>query len=154
MDDADPRLEGCADTLYDQLRRQAAIAVIPNPVTKKLCIPSFQTSGFWADNLLKRTGSAWLNISRVGSTIAMGATAILYAWDAGRALRDGDDDVAVANMIAASGSGIWALYTIGLLASPWLLGLGVGLLVTGVIGTVLLVDSAVEQAIKHGPFGT
>jgi hypothetical protein len=113
----------------------------------------FQTSGFWADNLLKRTGSTWLNVSRVGSIIAMGVTAILFAWDAGRALRDGDDDVAVANMIAASGSGIWALYTIGLLASPWLLGLGVGLLVAGVIGTVLLVDSAVEQAIKHGPFG-
>lgn len=114
----------------------------------------FQASGFWADNLLKRTGSTWLNVSRVGSFVAMGIiTAGLFMWDAGRALRDGDDDVAVANMIAASGSGIWALYTIGLLASPWLLGLGVGLLVTGVIGTVLLVDSAVEQAIKHGPFG-
>lgn len=115
----------------------------------------FQTSGFWADNLLKRTGSTWLNVSRVGSFIAMGVfTAGLFVWDAGRALRDGDDDVAMANMIAASGSGIWALYTIGLLASPWLLGLGVGLLVAGVIGSVLLADGAVEQAIKHGPFGT
>src|SRR3990167_6365249 len=115
----------------------------------------FQTSGFWAENLLKRTGSTWLNASRVGSFIAMGVfTAGLFAWDARRALRDGDDDVAMANMIAASGSGLWALYTIGLLASPWLLGLGVGLLVAGVIGTVLLADSAVEQAIKHGPFGT
>ncbi len=115
----------------------------------------FQTSGFWAENLLKRTGSTWLNVSRVGSFIAMGIfTTGLFAWDAGRALRDGDDDVAMANMIAASGSGIWALYTIGLLASPWLLELGVGLLVAGVIGTVLLADSAVEQAIKHGPFGT
>lgn len=81
-------------------------------------------------------------------------TAGLFVWDAGRALRDGDDDVAMANMIAASGSGIWALYTIGLLASPWLLGLGIGLLVAGVIGTVLLADGAVEQAIKHGPFGS
>ncbi|QLC73362.1 hypothetical protein LPB260_21745 [Pseudomonas sp. LPB0260] len=115
----------------------------------------FQTSGFWADNLLKRTGSTWLNVSSVGSFIAMGVfTAGLFVWDAGRALCDGDDDVAMANMIAASGSGIWALYTIGLLASPWLLGLGVGLLVAGVIGSVLLADSAVEQAIKHGPFGT
>ena len=115
----------------------------------------FQTSGFWAENLLKRTGSTWLNASRVGSFIAMGVfTAGLFAWDARRALRDGDDDVAMANMIAASGSGIWALYTIGLLASPWLLGLGVGLLVAGVIGSVLLADGAVEQAIKHGPFGT
>lgn len=114
----------------------------------------FQTSGFWADNLMKRTGSTWLNVSRVGSTIAMGVTAILFAWDADRALRDGDDDVAVANMIAASGSGIWAFYSIGLLASPWLLGLGVGLLVAGVVGTVLLADGAVEQAIKHGPFGS
>ncbi len=114
----------------------------------------FQTSGFWADNLLKRTGGTWLSASRLGSAAAMGVTAILFAWDAGRALRDGDDDVAIANMIAASGSGIWALYTIGLLASPWLLGLGVGLLVAGLIGTVLLADSAVEQAIKHGPFGT
>jgi hypothetical protein len=115
----------------------------------------FQTSGFWADNLLKRTGSTWLNVSRVGSFVAMGIiTAGLFMWDAGRALRDGDDDVAMANMIAASGSGIWALYSIGLLASPWLLGLGVGLLIAGVIGTVLLVDGAVEQAIKHGPFGS
>src|SRR3990167_8275716 len=115
----------------------------------------FQTSGFWAENLLKRTGSTWLNASRVGSFIAMGVfTAGLFAWDARRAIRDGDDDVAMANMIAASGSGIWALYTIGLLASPWLLGLGVGLLVAGVIGSVLLADGAVEQAIKHGPFGT
>ena len=114
----------------------------------------FQTSGFWADNLMKRTGSTWLNLSRIGSAGAMGITAVLFAWDGYRALRDGDDDVAMANMIAASGSGIWALYTIGLLASPWLLGLGVGLLVAGVIGTVLLADGAVEQAIKHGPFGT
>jgi hypothetical protein len=114
----------------------------------------FQTSGFWAENLRKRVGSTWLSASRIGSAAAMGVTAILFAWDAGRALRDGDDDVAMANMIAASGSGIWALYTIGLLASPWLLGLGVGLLVAGVIGTVLLADGAVEQAIKHGPFGT
>ncbi|MGA4639460.1 hypothetical protein ACQKC8_04720 [Stutzerimonas stutzeri] len=114
----------------------------------------FQTSGFWADNLIKRTGSTWLNASRVGSAAAMGITAVLFAWDGYRAVSDGDDDVAMANMIAASGSGIWALYTIGLLASPWLLGLGVGLLVAGVIGTVLLADDAVEQAIKHGPFGT
>jgi len=114
----------------------------------------FQTSGFWADNLMKRTGSTWLSASRVGSAAAMGITALLFAWDGYRAARDGDDDVAIANMIAASGSGIWALYTIGLLASPWLLGLGVGLLVAGVIGTVLLGDGAVEQAIKHGPFGS
>ena len=63
----------------------------------------FQTSGFWADNLMKRTGSTWLNFSRVGSAAAMGVTAILFGWDAGRALRDGDEDVAMANMIAASG---------------------------------------------------
>lgn len=114
-----------------------------------------QTTGFWAENLKKRTGKSLLSHSRIGSFAAMGiVTAGLFVWDAGRALRDGDDDVAVANMIAASGSGIWALYTIGLLASPWLLGLGVGLLVAGVIGTVLLADSAVEQAIKHGPFGS
>jgi hypothetical protein len=113
-----------------------------------------QTTGFWADNLKSRTGKSLLSHSRIGSFAAMGIiTAGLFVWDTGRALRDGDDDVAMANMIAASGSGIWALYTIGLLASPWLLGLGVGLLVAGVIGTVLLVDSAVEQAIKHGPFG-
>jgi hypothetical protein len=114
----------------------------------------FQTSGFWADNLKKRTGSTWLNASRVGSAAAMGITALLFAWDGYRALRDGNDEVAMANMVAASGSGIWALYSIGLLASPWLLGLGLGLLVAGVIGTVLLADSAVEQAIKFGPFGS
>jgi hypothetical protein len=114
-----------------------------------------QTAGFWAENLKKRTGKSLLSHSRIGSFAAMGiVTAGLFVWDAGRAIRDGDDDVAMANMIAASGSGIWALYTIGLLASPWLLGLGVGLLIAGVIGTVLLADSAVEQAIKHGPFGT
>ena len=39
MDDADPRLEGCADTLYDQLRGQAATAVIPNPVTQSSAHP-------------------------------------------------------------------------------------------------------------------
>lgn len=113
-----------------------------------------QTTGFWAETLKKRTGKNLLSHSRIGSFAAMGiVTAGLFVWDAGRALRDGDDDVALANMIAGSGSGIWALYTIGLLASPWLLGLGVGLLAAGVIGTVLLVDGAVEQAIKHGPFG-
>jgi hypothetical protein len=114
----------------------------------------FQTTGLWAENLMKRTGSSWLNWSRIGSFAGLGITASLFAWDAYRAVRDGDDDVAVANIIAASGSGIWALYTFGLLASPWLLGVGVGLLVIGVVGTVLLADGAVEQAIKHGPFGT
>ena len=117
--------------------------------------PGIQTTGFWAENLKKRTGKSLLSHSRIGSFAAMGIiTAGLFVWDARRSLRDGDDDVAMANMIAASGSSIWALYTIGLLASPWLLGLGVGLLVAGVIGTVLLADGAVEQAIKHGPFGT
>lgn len=114
----------------------------------------FQTSGFWADNLMKRTGSTWLSASRVGSAAAMGLTALLFAWDGYRAMRDGNDEVAIANMVASSGSGIWALYSIGLLASPWLLGLGLGLLVAGVIGTVVLADGAVEQAIKFGPFGS
>lgn len=112
-----------------------------------------QTSGFWAENLLKRTGSSWLNFSRIGSAGASGLNVVVFAWDAYRAVRDGDDDVAAANLVAASGAGMWALYTIGLLASPWLLGLGIGLLAAGVIGTVLLADGAVEQAIKHGPFG-
>src|SRR5690606_21664038 len=115
----------------------------------------FQTTGFWAENLVKRTGgSSLLSYGRFGSAFAMGiVTAGLFLWDAGRALRDGEDDIATAHLVAATGSAIWGFYTIGLLASPWLLGLGVGLLVTGVIGTVLLADGAVEQAIKHGPFG-
>ncbi|KHO64808.1 hypothetical protein [Pseudomonas flexibilis] len=115
----------------------------------------FQTTGFWAENLVKRTGgSSLLSYGRFGSAFAMGiVTAGLFLWDAGRALRDGEDDIATAHLVAATGSAIWGFYTIGLLASPWLLGLGVGLLVTGVIGSVLLADGAVEQAIKHGPFG-
>lgn len=40
--------------------------------------------------------------------------------------------------------------SIGLLVSPWPL----GLLVIEVIGTALLADGAVGQVIKHGPFGT
>lgn len=115
----------------------------------------FQITGFWAKNLIERTGgSALLSFGRTASALAMGLTAALFLWDAGRALRDGAQDIAAANLVAATGSGIWALYTIGLLASPWLLVLGVGLLVSGAIGTALLTDGAVEQAIKHGPFGT
>lgn len=37
--------------------------------------------------------------------------------------------------------------------SPWLLGIGVTLLLAGVVGTVLMAASPLEQAIKHGPFG-
>ncbi|MGA6098197.1 hypothetical protein ACPESN_09990 [Stutzerimonas marianensis] len=107
----------------------------------------------WATNLAQRTGSTWLTWSRLGSTGAMGLTAFVFAWDAYRASRDGEQDVAVSNAIAASGAGVWALYTLGLLASPWLLGVGVVALVAGSIAAAVLSDSALEQAVKHGPFG-
>ncbi|WP_068824507.1 hypothetical protein [Pseudomonas sp. BMS12] len=114
----------------------------------------FNTSGFWAENLMKRTGNSWLNLSRIGCSAAMAVTAALFAWDAYRAFRDGDNEVAIANIVAASGAGVWALYTIGIIASPWLLGVGVALLLGGVAGTVMMAASPLEQAIKHGPFGS
>jgi hypothetical protein len=108
----------------------------------------------WASNLSKRTGgSAWLSVSRAGSFMAMGVTSVLFAWDAKRAFDQGDKDVSVANAIAASGSAMWALYTLGVLASPWVLGAGILLLLGGAVAAALLVDGAIEQAIKHGPFG-
>jgi len=107
----------------------------------------------WASNLSKRTGSTWLSASRIGSGAAMVVTVALFAWDAKRAFDQGDKDVSVANAIAASGSAMWALYTLGVLASPWVLGAGIVLLLGGAIATALLADDAIEQAIKHGPFG-
>lgn len=107
----------------------------------------------WASNLSKRTGSTWLSASRIGSGAAMVVTVALFTWDAKRAFDQGDKDVSVANAIAASGGAIWALYTVGLLASPWVLGAGIVLLLGGAIAAVLLADGAIEQAIKHGPFG-
>lgn len=113
-----------------------------------------RVSARWASNLSKRTGgSSWLNVSRAGSFVAMGVTSVLFAWDAKRAFDQGDKDVSVANAIAASGSAMWALYTLGVLASPWVLGAGIVLLLGGAIAAALLVDGAIEQAIKHGPFG-
>jgi hypothetical protein len=108
----------------------------------------------WASNLSKRTGgSTWLNVSRAGSFVAMGVTSVLFAWDAKRAFDQGDKDVSVANAMAASGSAMWALYTLGVLASPWVLGVGIVLLLGGAVAAALLADGAIEQAIKHGPFG-
>lgn len=108
----------------------------------------------WASNLSKRTGgSTWLSASRIGSGAAMVATIGLFAWDAKRAFDQGDKDVSVANAIAASGGAMWALYTAGILASPWVLGAGIVLLLGGAVAAVLLADGAIEQAIKHGPFG-
>lgn len=108
----------------------------------------------WASNLSKRTGgSTWLNVSRAGSFVAMGVTSALFVWDAKRAFDQGDKDVSVANAIAASGGAIWALYTVGILASPWVLGAGILLLLGGAVAAALLADGAIEQAIKHGPFG-
>jgi hypothetical protein len=108
----------------------------------------------WASNLSKRTGgSTWLSVSRAGSFVAMGLTSALFVWDAKRAFDQGDKDVSVANAIAASGAAMWALYTLGVLASPWVLGAGIVLLLGGAVAAALLVDGAIEQAIKHGPFG-
>ncbi|MDH0337024.1 hypothetical protein [Metapseudomonas otitidis] len=108
----------------------------------------------WASNLSKRTGgSTWLSASRIGSGAAMAVTALLFAWDAKRAFDQGDKDVAAANAIAASGAAMWALYTVGLLGSPWVLGAGILLLLGGAVAAALLADGAIEQAIKHGPFG-
>jgi hypothetical protein len=108
----------------------------------------------WASNLSKRTGgSTWLSASRIGSGAAMVVTVALFAWDAKRAFDQGDKDVSVANAIAASGGAMWALYTVGILASPWVLGAGIVLLLGGAVAAALLVDGAIEQAIKHGPFG-
>ncbi|TWC41586.1 hypothetical protein FBY03_102335 [Pseudomonas sp. SJZ079] len=107
----------------------------------------------WASNLSKRTGSSWLSASRIGSGAAMAVTVVLFVWDAKRAFDQGDKDVSVANAIAASGGAMWALYTVGLLASPWVLGAGIVLLLGGAIAAVLLADGAIEQAVKHGPFG-
>lgn len=107
----------------------------------------------WAGNLQSRTGSSWLNVSRVAGSAAMGVTALIFAWDAKRAFEAGDKDVSVANAIAAGGGAIWALYTIGLVASPWVLAAGVVLLIGGAVLAALMADGAIEQAIKHGPFG-
>jgi len=113
-----------------------------------------RVSARWASNLSKRTGgSTWLNVSRAGSFVAMGVMSVLFAWDAKRAFDQGDKDVSVANAIAASGGAMWALYTLGVLASPWVLGAGIVLLLGGAVAAALLVDGAIEQAIKHGPFG-
>jgi len=107
----------------------------------------------WAGNLQKRTGSTWLNASRIAGGAAMGITALIFVWDAKRAFDAGDKDVSVANAIAAGGGAIWALYTIGILASPWVLAAGVVLLIGGALAAALMADGAIEQAIKHGPFG-
>jgi len=108
----------------------------------------------WGENLMKRTGgSTWLNWSRIGSSVAVAATAALFAWDAVRSAKQGENDVAMAYGLASIGSGMWALYTIGLLASPWILGVGIALLVAGLLGSVLLANSPVEQVVKQGPFG-
>lgn len=107
----------------------------------------------WAGNLQRRTGSSWLNASRVAGTVAMVFTSAIFVWDAKRAFDAGDKDVSVANAIAAGGSAVWALYTIGVLASPWVLAAGVVLLIGGALAAALLADGAIEQAIKHGPFG-
>ncbi|MBK5375814.1 hypothetical protein JFT81_14340 [Pseudomonas sp. TH43] len=107
----------------------------------------------FGENLSKRTGSSWLNLTRIGSTFAVAATTALFVWDAARAAKQGENDVAMAYSLAAVGSGMWALYTIGLLASPWILGIGVALFVAGLVGSVLLANSPVEQVVKQGPFG-
>ncbi|GGD09370.1 hypothetical protein [Halopseudomonas salina] len=116
-------------------------------------IDASRLSNQWAANLTKRTGSSWLSISRAGSFVAMGVTSALFMWDAKRAFDHGDKDASIANAIAASGSAMWAFYTLGVLASPWVLSAGVILLLGGAIAAVLLADGAIEQAIKHGPFG-
>ncbi|PRB81024.1 toxin VasX [Pseudomonas sp. MYb185] len=113
----------------------------------------FQTSGFWAKNLVERTGSSWLNWTRVGSTAALGLNALLFAWDSGRAFRIGDDAAGLGNLVAMSGAGMWALYTVGLLASPWALAIGLALVIGGASGAAILRAGQVEQAIMHGPFG-
>ena len=107
----------------------------------------------WASNLRALTGSSKLNYSRIGGSVAMGFTALLFAWDAKRAFDVGDKDVSVANAIAAGGGAIWALYSIGLVACPWVLAAGVLLLIGGALLAALMADGAIEQAIKHGPFG-
>lgn len=106
-----------------------------------------------AQNLLKRTGDTWLNWTRIGSVVAIAATTVLFIWDAGRSFQQGESKVAMAYSIAALGSGMWAFYSIGLLASPWILTAGVILFVTGLIGSVLLTNSPLEQVVKQGPFG-
>ena len=107
----------------------------------------------WAGNLKSRTGSTWLNASRILGGGAMALTALIFVWDAKRAFDAGDKDVSVANAIAAGGGAIWALYTVGILASPWVLAAGVVLLIGGALAAALMADGAIEQAIKHGPFG-
>lgn len=113
----------------------------------------FHARGFWAKNLLERTGSSWLNWTRIGSTMALGFNVLLFAWDAGRAFSIGDDSAGLANLVAMSGSGMWALYTIGFLASPWVLAIGLALIIGGALAAAMLRAGPVEQAIMHGHFG-
>ncbi|ONM43348.1 hypothetical protein BXT89_13475 [Halopseudomonas pachastrellae] len=96
----------------------------------------------WAGNLKSRTGSTWLNASRILGGGAMALTALIFVWDAKRAFDAGDKDVSVANAIAAGGGAIWALYTIGVLASPWILAAGVVLLIGGALAAALMADCA------------
>ncbi|WVM89088.1 hypothetical protein UMZ34_25150 [Halopseudomonas pachastrellae] len=101
----------------------------------------------WAGNLQRRTGSSWLNASSVAGTVAMVFTSAIFVWDAKRAFDAG------AKTFRWRSAVFGALYTIGVLASPWVLAAGVVLLIGGALAAALMADGAIEQAIKHGPFG-
>ncbi|RMQ50098.1 hypothetical protein ALQ04_05428 [Pseudomonas cichorii] len=109
---------------------------------------------YWARILEKQTGSPKLPLLRTIGGVATLISATISVWDSYRAYKAGDYALSASYAVIATGSILWGLYAIGLVANPLALLIGVGMAIGGVLHANILSDNEAELAVRYGPFGT
>ncbi|MFJ4145847.1 hypothetical protein [Pseudomonas sp. NPDC089734] len=107
----------------------------------------------WARNLKEQTGSTKLPLLRVigGGATLFGIT--ISIMDSRRAYLAGDYALSASYAVIAAGSFLWGLYTLGIVAHPLALLIGVIMVIGGMVSANLLSDNEAELAVRYGPFG-
>ncbi|MBX8517033.1 hypothetical protein K5D69_20345 [Pseudomonas cichorii] len=107
----------------------------------------------WAKNLEIQTGSPKLPLLRAIGGVATLFSMISSGMDSHRNYKNGDYALSAGYAVITTGSFIWGAYSLGWIAHPLALLIGLVMVIGGAIFNSVLDDNDIELAVRHGPFG-
>ncbi|GFM83986.1 hypothetical protein PSCICN_46780 [Pseudomonas cichorii] len=107
----------------------------------------------WAKNLEIQTGSPKLPLLRALGGGATLLSMIPSGMDSHRNYKNGDYALSAGYAVITTGSFIWGAYSLGWIAHPFALLIGLVMVIGGAIFNSILDDNDIELAVRHGPFG-